>query len=150
MLVSTRGRYGVRALYELAAGYGSGPIPMKEIARRQGLSEHYLEQLMGALRRAGLIHSVRGAQGGYVLAREPAEISVGDVLRVLEGPLSATGCAEDETGAGHCGRAEGCVARDVWVRVHDGIREVVDSISLEDICADCAGAASGGQLGEAE
>lgn len=133
MLVSTRGRYGVRALHELARSHGRGPVSLKEIARRQGLSEHYLEQLMGALRRAGLVRSVRGAHGGYLLGREPSDISVGDVLRVLDGPLVPSDCAGHDEAVTHCGRVEGCVARDIWVKIHDSIRQVVDSITLDDL-----------------
>ena len=84
MRISTRGRYGLRAMVELALAFGQGPVPLKEIATKQGLSEHYLEQLMGSLRKAGIVKSVRGAQGGYQLAKDPAEISTGEVLRVLE------------------------------------------------------------------
>ncbi len=136
MLISTRGRYGVRALYELARSSGEGPVPMKEIAQRQGLSEHYLEQLMGSLRRAGLVRSVRGAHGGYLLGREPRNISVGDILRVLEGPLSPAECAELSGDVNHCGRVEDCVAREIWVKIYDSITEVVDDISLSDLCPD--------------
>src|SRR5690606_41229510 len=86
MRISSRGEYGVRALFDLAQRYGEGPIPLKQIAERQDVSDHYLEQLMGALRKAGLVVSVRGAQGGYELARPPEAITIGDVIRVLWEP----------------------------------------------------------------
>ena len=133
--LSTRGRYGVKAMFELAMNHGRGPIPLKEIADRQGLSEHYLEQLVAPLRKAGLVKSVRGAHGGYMLNKDPASISVGDIIRVLEGPIAPTDCvAEDRDAVEHCGRAAGCMARSVWAKVRDSIAEVVDSITLADLC----------------
>lgn len=138
MNVTTRGKYGVKALVELATGRGQGPMPLKHIAEKQGLSEHYLEQLIAPLRKAGLVKSVRGAYGGYMLAREPKDISVGEILRVLEGPLAPSDCAVDKGVVEHCGRARGCVARNVWIKVRDSIQEVVDSITLEDLQQEAA------------
>ncbi|MCL6581714.1 MAG: Rrf2 family transcriptional regulator, partial [Firmicutes bacterium] len=86
MRLSTRSEYGVIACCELARHHGEGPLPLKAVAEEQGIPEAYLEQLVAALRRAGLVRSVRGAQGGYVLSRSPEKITVGDVVRVLEGP----------------------------------------------------------------
>ena len=126
MKLSTKGRYGVQALFELALHEGAGPVSLKLIAERQTLSEHYLEQLAAPLRKAGLISSVRGAQGGYVLGRPAAKITVGDVLRVLEGPLDAD--EEDPAGAGS-------PTSDVWRRVRQAIIDVVDSITLADLVA---------------
>lgn len=134
MNVTTRGKYGVKAMFELTLNRGQGPIPLKMIAENQGLSEHYLEQLIAPLRKAGLVKSVRGAYGGYLLAQEPKDISVGDILRVLEGPLAPSDCAlDDDHVTEHCGRAQGCMARNVWIRVRESIQEVVDSISMEDL-----------------
>lgn len=127
MKLSTKGRYGVQALFELALHEGAGPISLKLIAERQSLSEHYLEQLAAPLRKAGLITSVRGAQGGYVLGRPAAKITVGDVLRVLEGPLDAD---EEEPGA------TASPTSDVWRRVRQAIIDVVDSITLADLVAE--------------
>lgn len=134
MRLSTKGRYGVKAMYELARSGREGPLPLHVIARRQGLSEHYLEQLVGALRQAGLVRSVRGAQGGYQLARSPEEITVGDVVRVLEGPIAVTDCTVPGRETDLCGRAAGCVARGVWERVSQSIARVLDSITLADLC----------------
>mgnify|MGYP005814714525 CR=1 FL=1 len=135
MNISTRGRYGVMAMAELAMQHGSGPVPLKTIAERQGLSENYLEQLFASLRKAGLVRSVRGATGGYLLARDPAQISVGDVLRVLEGPLAPAECAiEGSPGYEHCGNVQNCLARSVWVRLKEEIDRVVDGISLASLC----------------
>lgn len=121
-------------MYELARSARGGPLPLHVIARRQGLSQHYLEQLVGPLREAGLVRSVRGAQGGYQLARPAQEITVGDVVRVLEGPIAVTDCTVPGAGVEHCGRAEGCVARGVWERVSQSIARVLDSITLADLC----------------
>lgn len=132
MRLSTRGKYGVKAMYELYRQAGRGPVPLKTIAENQGLSEHYLEQLVGPLRRARLIKSVRGAHGGYVLARPASEITVAEIIRALEGPIIPTECVSDDSGAvHHCGRASGCVARGVWERIRDAVAEVLDNITLD-------------------
>lgn len=133
MKLSTRGEYGLRAMFDLALRQGEGPIPLKGIAERQQISGHYLEQLIASLRKAGLVKSVRGAQGGYLLARPPNEITVGDIVRVLEGPIGPTECVSEEE-AILCDRSETCIARRVWERVRDSIVEVMDSITLEDMC----------------
>ncbi|HRS21305.1 MAG TPA: Rrf2 family transcriptional regulator, partial [Clostridia bacterium] len=85
MILSTKGRYGLKIMYELALNYGEGPMSLKEVAQRQQLSETYLEQLIAHLKKAGLVKSIRGAQGGYELIRKPEEISVGEIIRTLEG-----------------------------------------------------------------
>lgn len=133
MKISTKGRYGITAMYELALHYGKGPESLKMVAERQHISEHYLEQLMGGLRRAGFVRSVRGAQGGYELTRDPAAITVGDVIRALEGPIAPVDCVIDDT-SDYCFRADSCVTRNIWAKVRDSINEVVDSITLADLC----------------
>lgn len=117
MRLSTKGRYGVKALFELAYHYGSGPLSLKEIADRQGLSEHYLEQIAAPLRRAGLVTSVRGAQGGYTLGRPPETITVGEILRALEGPLELEE-EGDQAGSG------------AWRRVIERVGKLLDSMTL--------------------
>lgn len=138
MRFSTKGEYGLMACYDLARYGGGDPVPLKAIAERQGISEAYLEQLVGALRRAGLVRSVRGAQGGYTLGRKPAEITVGDVIRVLEGPIAPVDCvAPGEAGAETCcARSAGCVTRPIWERLRDSMERVLDSISLADLVAE--------------
>jgi Rrf2 family cysteine metabolism transcriptional repressor len=131
--LSTRGHYGLKAVFDLAQHYGTNPVPLKSIAQRQNLSENYLEQLMAMLRKAGLVKSVRGAQGGYLLSREPGLIKVGDIVRVLEGPIAPVYCvSEDDPGC--CDEADYCITRTVWARVRDGIASVLDGISLADLC----------------
>lgn len=135
MKLSTKGRYGVSAMYDLALQYGRGPISLKSVAQRQDISEHYLEQLMGTLRKAGFVKSVRGAQGGYTLTKDPSQITVGDIIRVMEGPIAPVDCLlEGKVDNNYCKRANICVTRGVWAKVRDSINQVLDSISLADLC----------------
>lgn len=133
MRLSTKGHYGLKAMFDLALHYGQGPIPLKLIAKRQELSDNYLEQLIAVLRRAGLVESVRGAQGGYTLARRPEEITVGDIIRVMEGPIAPLECVKEGEPI-DCERLDYCTSRNVWVKVRDSITGVIDSISLADMC----------------
>lgn len=131
MKLSTKGKYGVKALFELAMHEGAGPLSLKAIAEKQGLSEHYLEQLAAPLRKAGLINSVRGAQGGYVLSRPASAITVGDVIRVLEGPVGFTDCATEGEPDPAC--AATCPVHGVWEKVTRQIVAVIDGITLQDL-----------------
>lgn len=122
-------------MYELALQYGLGPISLRSIAANQGISEHYLEQLISALRNAGFVTSMRGAQGGYILAKDPAEITVGDIIKVMEGPIALVDCLLAEAQKNpYCEKADVCVTRDVWAKVCASINEVLDSITLADLC----------------
>jgi Rrf2 family cysteine metabolism transcriptional repressor len=132
MKLSTKGKYGVRAVYEIARRAGQGPISIKEISDRQGISFSYLEQILHKLGKAGLIESVRGPAGGYLLAGKPADLTIGDIVRTLEGPIALTHCLEPGE-EGDCYQAEDCVARMVWTRVGAKIEEALDSISFEDL-----------------
>lgn len=132
MKLSTRGRYGLKAMFQLSLYYGEGPIPLKQIADKQGLSENYLEQLFSILRKEGLVKSVRGAQGGYMLSREPKGITVGQVLRCLEGNMAPSDCVIDGEEI-ECEREEICVTKLVWIKIKDSIDEVIDSITLQDM-----------------
>lgn len=132
MRVSTRGQYGIRAMLDLALHYQEGAIPLRVVAARQGISEFYLEQLMGSMRRAGLVQSVRGAQGGYQLARPPGEIKIGEIMRVVEGPIAPTECVGEE-GESTCGQARSCVTRRLWEKLRDSMIAVLDSTTLEDM-----------------
>ena len=132
MRVSTRGQYGIRAMLDLALHYEEGATPLRVVAARQGISEFYLEQLMGSMRRAGLVQSVRGAQGGYHLARPPGEIKIGEIMRVVEGPIAPTECVGEE-GESACGQARSCVTRLLWEKLRDSMIAVLDSTTLEDM-----------------
>lgn len=123
MKISTKGRYGLTIMMELARRYGEGQMSLKSIAQKHDLSEHYLEQLIAPLRNAGLVKSIRGAYGGYILARTPEEITAGDVIRVLEGPISPVEFEEEEDPA----------KRDLWMRIRDSISEVLDTTTLHDL-----------------
>ena len=129
--LSTKGQYGVRAMFELAKNYNKGPLTIKEIAKRQGVSVSYLEQLMNRLRKSELIKSRKGPGGGYIINKKPAEISVGMILNSLEGPVTITQCL-DPTAKG-CKRVEGCVARLLWKSLGEKIEDFLDTINLNDL-----------------
>ena len=133
MKLSTRGRYGIHAMYDLALNASGGPQSIKAIAEREGIPEAYLEQLIAVLKRKGLVNSTRGAQGGYMLARQPEEITVGDVLRALEGGLSLVDCIDEEDA---CGKSCACPSRIVWMKLRDGLNAIVDGITLRDMIVD--------------
>lgn len=128
--LSTRGRYGLRAMLDLADGFGTRPIPMGDIARRQGLSRKYLHALLAGLKDAGLVHSVRGAHGGYELARSPAEIQVGEIVRAMEGDVAIVDCLDDEK---TCPRVPKCSARKLWSELNRAMVEVLDRLTLADL-----------------
>ena len=133
MKLSTRGRYGIQAMYELAANASEGPMSIKAIAQRQAIPEAYLEQLMPVLKRAGLVTSVRGAQGGYLLSRDSEAISVGEVLRALEDGLNLVDCLSGED---MCLRSCACPSRIVYQKLRDGLNALADSITLKDMLND--------------
>lgn len=125
MKISTKGRYGLTIMIELAKKHGEGPTSLKSIAQNNDLSEHYLEQLVSPLRNARLVKSIRGAYGGYVLAHEPNEITAGDIIRVLEGPISPVEVIENEEPA----------KRELWIRIRDAVKDVLDNTTLEDLAS---------------
>ena len=133
--VSTKGRYGLRAIVDLAVHNTDGQVSLKSVAERQGLSENYLEQLFSSLKKSGLVKSIRGAQGGYLLAKSAEDISVGDVLRSLEGTLCPVDCIDIEAPI-NCEKSDICVTAAVWAKIRDKINEVVDSISISDLVKD--------------
>lgn len=132
MKISTKGRYGLRAMLDMAARQDEGPVAIQNIAQRQGLSYRYLEQLMYSLKKAGMVKSVRGPMGGYVLAKKSSDITVGEIIRALEGPIAPVDCVSEDCPE-KCERSDTCAARLVWGRIRDRIVEVLDSITLEDI-----------------
>lgn len=130
---STRAEYGIRMMMDLARSYGRGPQPLSEIARHEALPATYLEQLVGKLRKAGLVTSHQGAHGGYELSRPPADITVGDVMRILEGPISPMVCATEGEEEELCERQYFCSANLVWERVRDSVAQALDSLTLADL-----------------
>lgn len=135
MKLSTKGRYGLRAMIDLADYSEEMPQSIANIAARQSISDSYLEQLMAKLKKAGLIESIRGAQGGYVLAKDSSEISVGDILRALEGDLTPVKCSELGGNSG-CSGSDSCVTKFVWQRINDSIQNAVDGIQLSELVED--------------
>ncbi|MBI5050288.1 MAG: RrF2 family transcriptional regulator [Nitrospirae bacterium] len=129
--LSTKGQYGVRAMFEIAKSYPHGPITIKEIAERQEVSVAYLEQILNKLRRDGLIKSHKGPGGGYVLSKKPDKISVSRILRTLEGPITITQCLNPKVKS--CNRVEGCVARLLWKSLGEKIEHFLETISLSDL-----------------
>ncbi|ANU19226.1 transcriptional regulator [Planococcus plakortidis] len=123
MKISTKGRYGLTIMIALGKQYGAGPVPLRKIAAENELSEAYLEQLVAPLRNSGLVKSVRGAYGGYMLTRHPKEISAGDVIRVLEGPIQPVEGIEDEKQP----------QRELWGRIRDAVKNVLDTTTIEDL-----------------
>lgn len=132
MKLSTKGRYGVKAMVDLAIHYGDAPVSIKTISKRQNISEYYLEQLFSPLRKAGLIKSIRGAQGGYVLNKTPDQIRVSDVMYVLEGPIEIADCLDSLD----CNNIDYCATRLLWAKIKKSIDEVMESITLQDIAND--------------
>ena len=130
MKLSTKIRYGARAMLELASHYGEGPIDLKEIARKQDISIKYLEQVIIPLRTAGLVKSVRGSKGATLWPRSPSEICLYDVVETLEGPLTLVDCVKDPK---VCKRSSSCVTRDIWSDVSEALRRVLISITLEEM-----------------
>lgn len=140
MQVLTRTKNGLCAVVELARNQKEGPVTVRVIAENQGIPVKYLEQLMSLLRSAGLVRSIRGAKGGYTLARDPREIKISDVFYSLEGPYATLECVVDDQ---FCDRTENCVAREMWVRVEESIRATLGDYSVQDL------ADSPGSLGPA-
>ena len=132
MKLSTKGKYGVKAMVELAIHYGETPISIKTISQRQNISEYYLEQLFSPLRKAGLIKSIRGAQGGYILGREPRDIKISNVMDVLEGPVEIAECIDGVS----CDNIDCCATRLLWAKIKNSIDEVMEGITLQDIVDD--------------
>ena len=131
MRISTRGRYALRLMLDLATNYTGKPIRLKDVAKRQEISDKYLEQIISILNKAGYVRSIRGPQGGYLLTRQPEEYTVGMILRLTEGSLAPVACLESDVNT--CDRSENCVTLRVWEKLKDAIDGVVDHITLADL-----------------
>lgn len=130
MWISTKAQYGLRALVEVGLDDHAGPVSLKTVAERQQLSQQYLEQLFGMLRRAGIVVSIRGAHGGYKLARPADEIDALEVVQLLEGGLAPVACLEEDLG---CDRVGHCSTESLWRKVDSAVRSVLGSVSLQDL-----------------
>lgn len=134
MKLSTRGRYGIKAMISLAEGYGKGPISAASLSAEQGISLAYLEQLMAALKKAALVQAARGVQGGYTLVRPPEEINVGEVLTALEGSTALVDCVGYESHG--CAQACSCSARPLWLKLQGRINAVLEETTIKDMADD--------------
>jgi Rrf2 family protein len=132
MRISTKGRYGLRVMLELTLRHGNGPVMMSALAASQNISRKYLHSLLTSLKAVGLVRSVRGAGGGYVLAHEPADIKVSQVVQALEGSLLPVECTKDSS---ICERSETCAAHDVWEELGRAMERVLSGITLADLAA---------------
>jgi len=130
MKISTKGRYGLRALIDLAANESSRATPLREISERQNISEQYLEQLFASLRKAGIVKSVRGAHGGYLLNDLPENITVKDVLTALEGPIAPVDCVLRENGKMECSSGADCVTYNLWLKMKENIDRLLESVTI--------------------
>jgi Rrf2 family protein len=130
MKISTKIRYGTRAMLELGTRYGKGPVELREIAKEENVSLKYLEQVIIPLRKAGLVRAIRGSKGGYSLARPPSEISLREMAEILEGPIALVDCLREPK---VCERSSSCVTRDIWKEVSEAIYQIFHSITLEDM-----------------
>ena len=130
MKISTRTRYGIRAALELADNYNKGPLQLGAIAQRQDISVKYLEQIMAMLKSGDFIRSIRGPRGGYMLAKAPNQIKLSDVFDCLEGTVTTVECVKDES---YCARSVDCIAKQLWQQVHRAIRDVLQSVTLQDL-----------------
>lgn len=133
MTISTKGRYGVKAMLDLALNYSKDSVPVKSIAERHNIPGKYLEQVLASLKKAGLVKSVRGPTGGYMLAKPADQITVGDILRALEGDLAPVKCVKEGQKKDKCKREDRCITKYVWARIRDEINQVVDGITLKDL-----------------
>ena len=132
MKLSTKARYAVRAMIELSREYGKGPLQLKMIAKRQDISDKYLEQVLSPLRVNGLIFTLKGSRGGYVLSRAPEEITLYDVVHIVEGSLAPVDCVDNNE---ICSRRELCVTRDVWSKLKEVIIRELKSVNLAELAA---------------
>ena len=134
MRLTTKSRYGTRLILDLAIYAKEGPVPLGDVAKRQNISLKYLEQLILKLKKAGLIESQRGPFGGHMLVKSPSKITIGDIVRILEGTAAITDCAEmDEQLCGECNRAGDCLSRWVWVEASKAMFDRLDQITVESI-----------------
>jgi len=133
MRLSTKGRYAVRAMVDLALHAQKGPVPRTEIADRQGISADYIAHLFNRLQQAGLVHGVRGRSGGYVLARDPSQIRIGEIVRAVEGAVALTDCTAPG-GEAVCPRTDRCVTRRLWLKAAQAVAQTLDAVTLADLC----------------
>lgn len=131
MKITTRGRYALNLMLDIVTNSNGSPVKLRDIAERQKISDKYLEQIVATLNKAGLIRSIRGSQGGYLLVREPEEYTVGEILRVTEGNMAPVPCLEYE--ANQCSKQESCVSVILYKKINDAVNSVIDTVTLADM-----------------
>lgn len=134
MKISTKGRYALRIMLDLAVNNNGEYIPIKEISERQNISVKYIEQIIALLNRAGFVKSVRGNRGGYMIANQPKNYTIGMILRCAEGSIAPVSCLDDEVN--QCPRSQNCITLPLWIRLNNAITEVVDNTTLQDLIDD--------------
>jgi Rrf2 family protein len=134
MQISTKGKYSVRAMIDIAQHSGGSPVPLAAISKREGISLQFLEQLFQQLRKGNVVKSIRGPHGGYVLAREASEITIGDIVRLVEPPLYANSCFARDESVEQCRIAESCIGGAIWTQLAEHINNFLDSITVADLC----------------
>lgn len=130
MKLSTKGRYAIRAMLDLALQSGDSPTMVKDISERQGISTLYLEQLFARLNNAGLVRSIRGPKGGFILTKSPSQTKISDILQIMEGSSAPVECVDNAT---FCSRADSCATRNVWIELKKAMDEVLESTTLQDL-----------------
>lgn len=136
MGISTKSTYGIRAMFELALYYSRGPVSVTHVSEKENISISYLEQLLSKLRRKGLVKSIRGPKGGYVLAKKPKEISVGEIVRALDGDITPVHCVSNKPSSRSCKMIDKCVTKSVWKKLKDAVDNSLDGVTLKDLCND--------------
>lgn len=134
MQISTKGKYSVRAILDIAQNSNGTPVPLAAISKREGISLQFLEQLFQQLRKGNVVKSIRGPHGGYVLAREASEITIGDIVRLVEPPLYTSSCFARDESVEQCRIAESCIGGAIWAQLAEHINNFLDSITVADLC----------------
>ena len=134
MQISTKGKYSVRAVLDIAQHSNGSPVPLAAISKREGISLLFLEQLFQQLRKGNVVNSIRGPHGGYVLARDPSEITIGEIVRLIEPPLYTSSCFSADESAEKCRIADTCLGGAIWKQLAEHIDNFLDSITVADLC----------------
>jgi Rrf2 family protein len=134
MQISTKGKYSVRAVLDIAQNYNGSPVPLAAISKREGISLLFLEQLFQQLRKGNLVKSVRGPHGGYVLARDPSEITIGEIVRLIEPPLYTSSCFSNDGSVDNCRISDTCIGGAIWKQLSEHVDNFLDSITVADLC----------------
>ena len=131
---STKTRYGVRAILDIAYNGGRAGVQVKDVSRRQAILPRYLEQIFHRLKKAGIVQSKRGPTGGYLLARKPEDLTVGEIVRITEGPIEPVLCLNPDKSGRNCDRIDNCVTRPIWKEAGQRLRDYLDSVTIQDLC----------------